>query len=241
MTGRIAPAGRRAAIRASADGDGRGRDRLSAADRAARRSGSACSRRPEAPSRRSGSRSAPCSPGSLATLMLRHPSDAEVFFLVSAYPVAVVGSAAGLVLGLEPAWRRLIGLVASGRRRGPGRWGRSSGSSLAAVVAYRQPLASPRPGWVRRRAAHAAGKLLPADLRRARSSGPGCTRTCELWGGYRDTVAAARRGDPLALRRAARSAGRRRMPWSVVSWGWWPLFWAPDASGPGCTCTGATG
>lgn len=39
--------------------------------------------------------------GLLAPLVLRHPAGSELYFLVSAYPLGVVGAASGLVLGLD--------------------------------------------------------------------------------------------------------------------------------------------
>jgi hypothetical protein len=101
-----------------------------------------------------------------ATLLLRHPSDAEVFFFVSAYPIALVGSAAGFVVGLEPAWRRLSGwprpavaaLVAGAA---------FAGFSVAALVAYRHPLASPRAAWLAKAASRPRKEnRLPVSERR---------------------------------------------------------------------------
>ena len=47
--------------------------------------------------------------GAAATFTFLHAASSEVSFLVSAYPLALVGSAAGLVVGLEGAWRAAVG------------------------------------------------------------------------------------------------------------------------------------
>lgn len=87
--------------------------------------------------------------GVAGTLLTVHPSGSEVFFLVSAYPVALVGSAAGLALGLERAWRRL----AAAQHRLPGVLavaGGLAGLAVACVVAYRLPVGLPAKGWAAR-------------------------------------------------------------------------------------------
>jgi hypothetical protein len=152
-----------------------------------------------------------------ATLLFRHPSDAEVFFLVSAYPVALVGSAAGFVLGLEPAWRRMsawsrpgaVTVLAGGAVVGFG---------VTAVVAYRHPLASPRPVWV----AEAARSKAAGAKGRPTVSGREQLWTwlqphAQLWAGVAVAVVLL-----AALTVVVRLIGRqaaRRMPWSVVSLG----------------------
>ncbi len=151
--------------------------------------------------------------GLAGTLLLRHPSDAEVFFLVSAYPVALVGSAAGLVLGLEPGWRRLMtwsrpgaaGLLAAGV---------AVGFIAAAVVAYRQPLPSPRPGWVRTLKG-ARGGALPASISGSTQLWTWLRPHVQLWAAIA-TAALLLGAVTAVLRRVRRSTGRR-MPWSVVS------------------------
>ncbi len=149
--------------------------------------------------------------GLVATLMLRHPSDAEVFFLVSAYPVAVVGSAAGFAVGLEPAWRRLSAWSRAAPWSVPAA-GAAVGFAVAAGVAYRQPLDSPRPGWL---AAAQIGGVVPV------SEGE------QLWTWLRPHVllwsGVAVAGVLAALVtvgvRRVRRRGERPVPWSVVGLG----------------------
>jgi hypothetical protein len=153
-----------------------------------------------------------------ATLMLRHPSDAEVFFLVSAYPLALVGSAAGLVLGLEPAWRRLVAwsrpaavAVLAG--------GAVVGFGVAALVAYSHPLASPRPAWVAEATAAPRG---PRRSLRPPISGREQLWTwlqphAELWGGV--TVAVLLLAVLTVVVRRIGHSSTRRPPWAMVSVG----------------------
>jgi hypothetical protein len=150
-----------------------------------------------------------------ATLVTRHPSDAEVYFLVSAYPVALVGSAAGLVLGLEPAWRRLsawwrpspVVLVAGGA---------AVGFTIAAVVAYHQPLVSPRVAWLAA-AARSPGSPLTASVSEGTQLWTWVRPHVQLWASL--AVAAVLLAALTALLRRARKPAGRRMPWSGLSLG----------------------
>jgi hypothetical protein len=152
--------------------------------------------------------------GLVATVMFRHPSSAEVFFLVSAYPVALVGSAVGFVLGLEAAWRRLSAWsppVAAALVGG----GAVVGFGLAAVVAYGHPLASPRTAWL----AEAARSRHPL---RPPVSGHHQLWTwlephAQLWFGVA-LAGLLLAAVTIAFRRMPR-AGVRRMPWSAVGVG----------------------
>ncbi|WP_270887472.1 hypothetical protein [Pedococcus sp. 5OH_020] len=148
-----------------------------------------------------------------ATLMLRHPSASEVFFLVSAYPVAVVGSAAGFVLGLEGAWGRLSAwsrpgalVVAAG--------GVAAGLLVACVVAYRQPAVSPRTAWVAE-AARAVRERRPFGVSSGEQTWTWLRPHVELWSSVAAVVVA------LALVTAALNLvprhDRRRPPWSLVA------------------------
>ncbi len=83
--------------------------------------------------------------GAAATFTFLHPASSEVSFLVSAYPLALVGSAAGLVVGLEGAWRAAVGRR---RRAGPVlALAAVAGLGWAHIVATSYPLASPVARW----------------------------------------------------------------------------------------------
>ena len=83
--------------------------------------------------------------GAAATFTFLHPASSEVSFLVSAYPLALVGSAAGLVVGLEGAWRAAVGRR---RRAGPVlALAAVAGLGWAHIVATSYPLASPLARW----------------------------------------------------------------------------------------------
>ena len=83
--------------------------------------------------------------GAAATFTFLHPASSEVSFLVSAYPLALVGSAAGLVVGLEGAWRAAVGRR---RRAGPVlALAAVAGLGWAHIVAASNPLASPVARW----------------------------------------------------------------------------------------------
>ncbi len=143
--------------------------------------------------------------GITASMAFRHPASSEVFFLVSALPVAMVGSAAGFVVGLEPHWRRLAGrglpaMLALG--------GSAFGFAVALVVARAHPLESPRARWV---AEGFAGRVVSVRLRAQELAW--LLPHAELWGVACAALVVV--AVVLALVTAVRRRGRWRRIWSV--------------------------
>ena len=88
--------------------------------------------------------------GLLAPLVLRHPASSELYFLVSAYPLGVVGSAGGLVLWLERESGRLPRPDGSRRLRSLLLAALAGGAVGAFAVAHLQPRWDPVTRWIRR-------------------------------------------------------------------------------------------
>ncbi|MEP7089996.1 MAG: hypothetical protein ABI776_07775 [Nocardioidaceae bacterium] len=86
--------------------------------------------------------------GLVLPFLVRHPSGSELYFLLSAYPIGVIGAASGLLLAAERA-RGALPQMLGGRRLG---WWLATlvaaGAASAAIVAYSQPQLDPVQRWV---------------------------------------------------------------------------------------------
>ncbi|MEP6814535.1 MAG: hypothetical protein ABI873_03160 [Marmoricola sp.] len=85
--------------------------------------------------------------GLLLPFVVRHPAGSELYFMLSAYPIGVVGAASGLVLAADRA-RGAMPRMLLGRRLG---WWLAglvvAGALSAAAVAYSQPRFDPVHRW----------------------------------------------------------------------------------------------
>ncbi len=87
--------------------------------------------------------------GLLAPFVLRHPAGSELYFLISAYPLGVVGAAGGLVLAVDHG-RRLAHLHNRTRRhQAVLLLALASGAAAAFAVAHLQPRFDPVTRWIR--------------------------------------------------------------------------------------------
>lgn len=102
------------------------------------------------------------------SLLMRHPAGSEIYFMLSAYPIGVVGAASGLVLAADRC-RDALGAKAAGRRFGL--WLAAlavAGAGSAGIIAYAQLDLDP--------------------LQRARRAGGAISQTALAWHWWAPTV-----------------------------------------------------